>query len=61
MGGVCWQGLADPFQAARYHSLVIDREGFPEGQLEITACTHDGTIMAVRHRDFPTLQVPSPS
>lgn len=52
------QGLSDPFQAARYHSLVIDRDGFPEEQLEVTARTEDGTIMAVRHRTFTKLQVP---
>jgi len=50
------QGLSDPFQAARYHSLVIDRDGFPEEQLEVTARTEDGTIMAVRHRTFTKLQ-----
>lgn len=51
------QHLEEPFQAARYHSLVIDQEGFPEEALEVTARTEDGTIMAVRHRDFPKLQV----
>ena len=43
-------GLPAPFQAARYHSLVIDRDGFPEDELEVTAWTDDGTVMAVRHR-----------
>jgi anthranilate synthase/aminodeoxychorismate synthase-like glutamine amidotransferase len=41
-----------PFTATRYHSLVISPEGFPP-DLEITAQTSDGTIMAVRHRRFP--------
>ena len=50
------QNLEEPFQAARYHSLVIDQESFPDQALEITARTADGTIMAVRHRDFPLLQ-----
>jgi anthranilate synthase component II len=51
------QGLTTPFQAARYHSLVIDREGFPESELQVTAQTEDGTIMAVRHKRMPHIQV----
>ncbi len=51
------QGLSDPFEAARYHSLVIDREGFPEDALEVTAWTEDGTVMGVRHRQYPHIQV----
>ena len=46
------KGLSSPFNAARYHSLVVDRETFPE-ELEITAWTEDGTVMALRHRDLP--------
>jgi anthranilate/para-aminobenzoate synthase component II len=38
-----------PFQAARYHSLVISQTACPE-DLEITAWTEDGTIMAVQHK-----------
>ena len=49
-------GLPAPFQAARYHSLVIDRDGFPEDELEVTAWTDDGTVMAVRHRTYPWIQ-----
>lgn len=51
------QGLDNPFQAARYHSLVIDQDGFPESELEVTARTEDGTIMAVRHKRLPHIQV----
>lgn len=47
--------MKNPFQAARYHSLVIDKECCPP-ELEVTAWTEDGTIMAVRHRDFPLVQ-----
>ena len=50
------QRLSNPFQAARYHSLVIDRDHCPE-ELEVTAWTQDGTIMAVQHREFHNIQV----
>ena len=43
-------GLPNPFQAARYHSLVIKRETMPDC-LEITAETDEGEVMAVRHRE----------
>ena len=42
-------GLANPFEATRYHSLVIERESLPD-VLEITAWTDDGEIMGVRHK-----------
>ncbi len=48
-------GLDNPFQATRYHSLVIDPATCPE-VLEITAWVEDGPIMGVRHRDYPHLQ-----
>lgn len=44
--------LPQGFLAARYHSLVIDRTGFPDA-LVITALADDGEIMAVRHTRFP--------
>ncbi len=50
-----FQGLANPFTATRYHSLVIDRQSCPE-VLEITAWVEDGTIMGVRHRNYPHLE-----
>ncbi|QZZ19906.1 aminodeoxychorismate/anthranilate synthase component II [Leptothermofonsia sichuanensis E412] len=50
-----FQGLENPLTATRYHSLVIDRQGFPE-VLEITAWVEDGTIMGVRHRQYPHIQ-----
>ncbi|HIK43869.1 MAG TPA: aminodeoxychorismate/anthranilate synthase component II [Leptolyngbyaceae cyanobacterium M65_K2018_010] len=48
-------GLENPFQATRYHSLVIDAASCPE-ILEVTAWVEDGTIMGVRHREYPHLQ-----
>lgn len=50
-----FQGLENPVTATRYHSLVIDRETCPE-VLEITAWVDDGTIMGVRHRNYPHIQ-----
>ena len=47
------RGLPDPFEAIRYHSLAIQRQGFPEDELEITAESDSGVIMAVRHRRYP--------
>ena len=44
-------GLADPFEATRYHSLLVDRDTVPP-ELEITAETHDGLIMGLRHRQL---------
>jgi anthranilate synthase component 2 len=44
-----FRGLPVPFEAGRYHSLAISRDGFPEC-LEISAQTEDGEIMGVRHR-----------
>jgi anthranilate synthase component 2 len=48
-------GLPNPFQATRYHSLIIDRATCPE-VLEITAWTEEGLIMAVQHRHYPHVQ-----
>ena len=47
-------GIASPLTVARYHSLVVDRTGWPE-ELEVSAQTEDddGTVMALRHREFP--------
>jgi len=50
-GETIYQGLANPFPATRYHSLIIEPEAFPSC-LTITAKTPDGTIMGVRHKDY---------
>ena len=48
-------GLDNPFPATRYHSLVIDRDTCPD-VLEITAWVDDGTVMGVRHQNYPHVQ-----
>src|SRR6476469_54091 len=45
-------GLPQPFEATRYHALVVDPASVPD-VFEVTATPHDGTIMALRHRELP--------
>jgi anthranilate synthase component 2 len=51
-----FRGLNGPFQATRYHSLIIERSTAPD-ELEVSAETDDGLIMAVAHRDRPVYGV----
>ncbi|MBT8044321.1 MAG: aminodeoxychorismate/anthranilate synthase component II [Verrucomicrobiae bacterium] len=51
-GKSVFAGLANPFTATRYHSLIVKRETLPDC-LEITAETKSGTIMGLMHKDFP--------
>jgi len=44
-------GLPSPFEATRYHSLVVEAESLP-AELELTAWTDDGVVMGVRHREL---------
>ncbi|TAE92022.1 MAG: aminodeoxychorismate/anthranilate synthase component II, partial [Oscillatoriales cyanobacterium] len=48
-------GVESPMLATRYHSLVIEKESCPE-VLEVTAWVEDGTIMGVRHREYPHIE-----
>ena len=52
-GRTLFQGLANPFEATRYHSLIVDRPSVPDC-LEISAWTEDGIVMGLRHRQHPT-------
>jgi anthranilate synthase/aminodeoxychorismate synthase-like glutamine amidotransferase len=51
-----FQQVPQTFQAARYHSLVISKDDFPEETLEITATTAQGQIMGIRHRQYRSLE-----
>jgi anthranilate synthase/aminodeoxychorismate synthase-like glutamine amidotransferase len=50
-GKTIFAGLPNPFEATRYHSLIIKRETMP-AVLEVSAWTEDGVVMGVRHREF---------
>ncbi|MBC8512665.1 MAG: aminodeoxychorismate/anthranilate synthase component II [Dehalococcoidia bacterium] len=50
-GKAIYEGIANPFPAARYHSLIIKPDSFPSC-LQVTAQTDEGEIMGVRHRDY---------
>jgi anthranilate synthase/aminodeoxychorismate synthase-like glutamine amidotransferase len=48
-----FRGIPNPFEATRYHSLIVERSSLP-GCLEITAKTKEGEIMGLKHKIFPT-------
>ena len=50
-GAGVFAGLPSPFEATRYHSLLVERSSLP-GEFEVTASTEDGLIMGLRHRDL---------
>jgi anthranilate synthase component 2/para-aminobenzoate synthetase component 2 len=50
-GKTIYRGLPNPFEAIRYHSLLIDRESLPDC-LEISAETQEGEIMGIRHKTY---------
>ena len=51
-----FESLPDPFEATRYHSLVVDAASLPE-ELEASAWTDDGVVMGLRHRRMPAFGV----
>ncbi len=51
-GRTIFRSLPNPFEAVRYHSLVVERASLP-ACLEVSAWTEEGEIMALRHRDYP--------
>jgi anthranilate synthase/aminodeoxychorismate synthase-like glutamine amidotransferase len=51
-GNTIYRGLPNPFDAGRYHSLVVARSGLPQ-TLAVSAFTVEGEIMGVRHRALP--------
>jgi anthranilate synthase/aminodeoxychorismate synthase-like glutamine amidotransferase len=48
-----FRGLSNPFEATRYHSLIIRRETFRNADFVVSAWTDEGEIMGVRHRTWP--------
>jgi anthranilate synthase/aminodeoxychorismate synthase-like glutamine amidotransferase len=50
-----YAGIPSPFEATRYHSLIVRRESLPE-LLEISAWTEEGEIMGLRHKQYPSLE-----
>ncbi len=51
-GRTIYEGLANPFEATRYHSLIVKRDTLP-ACLEVSAETKEGEIMGLRHRSYP--------
>lgn len=51
-----FRGLDNPFQATRYHSLIVEQETLP-ADLVVTAWTDDGEIMGLRHKHYPVVGV----
>jgi len=49
-------GVSDPFEATRYHSLIVEKKSMPD-DLVVTAWTADGTVMGLRHARHPTYGV----
>jgi len=50
-GGTIYKGIDNPFEAGRYHSLVVKKETLPSS-LALAAETEDGVVMGIRHKDY---------
>ncbi|WP_025028142.1 aminodeoxychorismate/anthranilate synthase component II [Caldalkalibacillus mannanilyticus] len=50
-GQTIFEGIPSPYQATRYHSLIVEKESLPDC-LEISAWTEEGEIMALRHKEL---------
>jgi len=50
-GKTIYQNLSNPFEAGRYHSLVVERDTIPS-PLALTAETEDGVVMGIRHKEY---------
>ena len=50
-GKTIYEGIPNPFEATRYHSLLVGKESLP-GEFEVTAWTDEGEIMGIRHKEF---------
>lgn len=51
-GKTIFRGIPSPFMAARYHSLILAEDSIPD-ELEVSARTAEGEVMAVRHKRYP--------
>jgi len=50
-GRTIYRGVKNPFEAVRYHSLIVDRDSLPD-RLEVSAWTEEGEIMGLRHTQY---------
>jgi len=50
-GKTIFKNITNPFKAARYHSLIIEKKSIPSS-FEITANTDDGIVMGIRHKNY---------
>jgi anthranilate synthase/aminodeoxychorismate synthase-like glutamine amidotransferase len=55
-GAGIFENLPNPLEVGRYHSLVVEEASLP-AELEVTARTADGTVMALAHRQYPVVGV----
>jgi anthranilate synthase component 2 len=56
-GDGIYDGIDSPFQATRYHSLVVTKENFPKKELTVTSKLKDGTIMGLQHKQYPVIGI----